>query len=126
VKESAAKKKDRGSTGHGDPDLARVLGEAAIGTARTGSFLGERYRQIACRTLTHGPATSIPTDCPIRDIKTGTALRMARVQVKPGFASDAPQHEDWNAARSRWSATAESRLMICMRSAHAAASLGSL
>jgi hypothetical protein len=55
VKESAAKKKDRGSTGHGDLDLARVLGEAAIGTARTGSFLGERYRQIACRTLTHGP-----------------------------------------------------------------------
>src|SRR5450631_3035953 len=33
VKESAGRKKGNGSTGHGDPYLARVLGEAAVGRA---------------------------------------------------------------------------------------------
>jgi transposase len=49
VKESAGKRKGKGSTGHGDAYLARVLGEAAVGAAKTGSFLGERYRRIARR-----------------------------------------------------------------------------
>jgi transposase len=49
VKESAGKKKGKGSTGHGDPYLARVLGEAAVGAAKTDTFLGERYRRIARR-----------------------------------------------------------------------------
>jgi transposase len=47
VKESAGKKKGRGTTGHGNRYLARVLGEAAVGAARTDTFLGERYRRIA-------------------------------------------------------------------------------
>jgi transposase len=49
VKESAGKKKGKGSTGHGKRYLARVLGEAAAGTARTDTFPGERYRRIAGR-----------------------------------------------------------------------------
>jgi transposase len=49
VKESAGKKKGKGSTGHGNRYLARVLGEAATGAARTQTFLGERYRRIARR-----------------------------------------------------------------------------
>jgi len=49
VKESAGKKKGKGSTGHGDRYLARVLGEAAAGAARTDTFPGERYRRIARR-----------------------------------------------------------------------------
>ncbi len=49
VKESAGRNKGNGSTGHGDPYLARVLGEAAIGASRTDTFLGERYRRIARR-----------------------------------------------------------------------------
>jgi transposase len=49
VSESAGKKKGKNATGHGNPYLARVLGEIAIGAARTGSFLGERYRRIARR-----------------------------------------------------------------------------
>jgi transposase len=49
VKESAGKKKGKGSTGHGDAYLARILGEAAVGAAKTGSFPGERYRRIARR-----------------------------------------------------------------------------
>jgi len=49
VKESAGKNKGNGSTGHGDPYLARVLGEAAVGASRTDTFLGERYRRIARR-----------------------------------------------------------------------------
>ncbi|MGW2937714.1 IS110 family transposase [Streptomyces sp. NPDC001156] len=47
VKESAGKNKGRGTTGHGNRYLARVLGEAAVGAARTNTFLGERYRRIA-------------------------------------------------------------------------------
>jgi transposase len=49
VKESAGKSKGNGSTGHGNPYLARVLGEAAVGASRTNTFLGERYRRIARR-----------------------------------------------------------------------------
>jgi transposase len=49
VKESAGKKKGKGSTGHGNRYLARVLGEAAIGASHTDSFPGERYRRIARR-----------------------------------------------------------------------------
>ena len=49
VKESAGKKKGAGSTGHGDPCLARILGEAAVGASKTNTFLGERYRRIARR-----------------------------------------------------------------------------
>jgi transposase len=49
VKQSAGKHKGRGSTGHGNKYLARLLGEAAVGAARTNTFLGERYRRIARR-----------------------------------------------------------------------------
>jgi transposase len=49
VKESAGKKKGKASTGRGNRYLARALGEAALGAARTDTFLGERYRRIARR-----------------------------------------------------------------------------
>ncbi len=49
AKESAGKKKGKGSTGHGNRYLAKVLGEAAVGAGRTDTFLGERYRRIARR-----------------------------------------------------------------------------
>jgi transposase len=49
VKESAGKSKGRGTTGHGNPYLARVLGEAAVSAGKTDTFLGERYRRIARR-----------------------------------------------------------------------------
>jgi transposase len=49
VKESAGKKKGRGTTGHGNRYLAAALGEAAVTAGRTNTFLGERYRRIARR-----------------------------------------------------------------------------
>jgi transposase len=49
VKESAGKTKGKSSTGHGNPSLARVLGEAAVAAGRTDTFLGERSRRIARR-----------------------------------------------------------------------------
>jgi len=49
VKESAGKKKGKNATGHGNPYLARVLGEAAVAAGKTDTFLGERYRRIARR-----------------------------------------------------------------------------
>jgi transposase len=49
VNQSAGRKKGNASTGHGNPYLARVLGQIAVGAARTNTFLGERYRRIARR-----------------------------------------------------------------------------
>jgi transposase len=49
VKQSAGKRKGKATTGHGNPYLARVLGEAAVAAAKTDTFLGERYRRIARR-----------------------------------------------------------------------------
>ena len=49
VNESAGKAKGKATTGHGNPYLARVLGEAAVVAGRTDTFLGERYRRIARR-----------------------------------------------------------------------------
>jgi Transposase IS116/IS110/IS902 family len=49
VKESAGKRKGNATTGHGNPYLARVLGEAAVAAGRTNTLLGERYRRIARR-----------------------------------------------------------------------------
>jgi transposase len=49
IKQSAGKTKGKGTTGHGNPYLARVLGEAAVAAGRTNTFLGERYRRIARR-----------------------------------------------------------------------------
>jgi transposase len=49
INSSAGKTKGNGSTGHGNRYLARVLGEAAVGTGRTATFLGERYRRLARR-----------------------------------------------------------------------------
>lgn len=49
IKSSAGKSKGRGSTGHGNRYLARILGEAAVTAGRSDTFLGERYRRIARR-----------------------------------------------------------------------------
>jgi transposase len=49
ITESAGKRKGKGSTGHGNRYLARVLGEAAVSAGKTNTFLGERYRRIARR-----------------------------------------------------------------------------
>jgi len=49
VKQSAGKQKGKATTGHGNPYLARVLGEAAVAAGKTDTFLGERYRRIARR-----------------------------------------------------------------------------
>jgi transposase len=49
VRESAGRLKGHAGTGHGNPYLARILGEAAISASRTDTFLGERYRRIARR-----------------------------------------------------------------------------
>ena len=49
VSQSAGRKKGNAGTDHGNRYLTRVLGKAAIGAARTDTFLGERYRRIARR-----------------------------------------------------------------------------
>jgi len=49
IQESAGKKKGHGTTGHGNPYPAKVLGEAAVAASRTDTFLGELYRRIARR-----------------------------------------------------------------------------
>jgi len=49
VKQSAGRNKGNGSTGRGNPYLARILGEAVVAAGRTSTFLGERYRRLARR-----------------------------------------------------------------------------
>ncbi len=49
IRESAGKKKGKGSAGHGNAYLAAILGNAAAGAGKTDTFLGERYRRIARR-----------------------------------------------------------------------------
>jgi transposase len=49
VSESAGKRKGKNSTGHGNPYLAQILGNAAAAAGRTDTFLGERCRRIARR-----------------------------------------------------------------------------
>jgi transposase len=49
IVESAGKLKGRTGTGHGNPYLARALGEAAVAAGKTDTFLGQRYRRIARR-----------------------------------------------------------------------------
>jgi len=48
ARQSAGKSKP-GATGKGNPWLASTLGEAAIGAARTKTFLGSRYHRLARR-----------------------------------------------------------------------------
>ena len=49
INSPAGKTKRSASSGHGSPYLARVLGEAAVGTSKTNTFLAARYRRIARR-----------------------------------------------------------------------------
>jgi transposase len=49
VRQSAGKRKGSNATGRGNPYLSAALGEAAISTARTQSFLGARYRRLTRR-----------------------------------------------------------------------------
>jgi len=49
IHSSAGKIKGSASCGHGNPYLARVLGEAAVSTSKTNTFLAARYRRIARR-----------------------------------------------------------------------------
>ena len=49
IRESAGKKKGRGTTGHGNPLSRRRPRRAPVTAARTDSFLGERYRRLARR-----------------------------------------------------------------------------
>ena len=49
VKQSAGKNKGKNATGHGNPYLARTLGQVVLAVARTDTFLGDRYRRLVRR-----------------------------------------------------------------------------
>ena len=92
VKESAGKNKGRGSTGHGNPYLARVLGEAAVTAGKTDTFLGERYRRIARRRGRRRPSSrsaarswsSSGTCCPTpRPASTTSAREFYDTRIGP-------------------------------------------
>jgi len=58
INSSAGKSKGSASSGHGNPYLARILGEAAVGTTKTNTFLAARYRRIARRRGAANPEQS--------------------------------------------------------------------
>jgi transposase len=47
VNNSAGRTKGSGSTGHGNRYLARALGQSAVATRLTKTFLGDRYRRLS-------------------------------------------------------------------------------
>jgi transposase len=49
IDKNSAGRKRGGSTGKGNPWLGGTLGETVVATARTSTFLGERYRRLARR-----------------------------------------------------------------------------
>jgi len=49
VNQSAGKSRGNGTTGYGNRYLARALGQSAVATRRTKTFLGDRYRRLARR-----------------------------------------------------------------------------
>jgi transposase len=57
VKESAGKKKGNATTGHGNPYLARVLGEAAVAAGRTNTFLGSATGASPGAAAPSGPSS---------------------------------------------------------------------
>ncbi len=80
IKESAGKKKGKGSTGHGNAYLASILGNAAAGAAKTDTFLWEKYRRIApprLQTRHRRPRPLDPGD------RLAPALRPRRALLRP-------------------------------------------
>jgi transposase len=57
VRASAGKPKGRGSTGHGNPYLARVLGEAAVAAGKTETFLGNATGGSPAAAVPSGPSS---------------------------------------------------------------------
>ena len=105
IKASAGKTKGNGATGKGNRYLARVLGEAAAGAARTDTFLGARYRRIARRReeeshrrhRTLDPGDHLDPDWPIprRDSKTSAPTMTTATSLPPprnAATSEASKH----------------------------------
>ena len=110
VKESAGKRKGRGSTGHGNPYLARVLGEAAVAASKTDTFLGERYRRIARRrgargersSRSAGPSWSSPgTCCPTQRPTSRTSAPASTTPVSVPNAPSATTSASWRPSATR-------------------------
>jgi Transposase IS116/IS110/IS902 family len=95
VKESAGKRTGRGSTGRGNPYLARVLGEAAVAASKTDTFLGERYRRTPADVASNAPSSrsadpswsSSGTCCPTRPYGSTT---WAPASTTPASVLNAP------------------------------------
>jgi len=49
IKSSAGRQKGNGASGHGNRYLAAALGDAAVATRQTDTFLGQRYRRLVKR-----------------------------------------------------------------------------
>jgi transposase len=92
AKESAGKKKGRGTTGHGNPYLARVLGQAAIAASRAGTFPGQRFRRIARRRRTKKAIVAVGRSILviIWHLLAQPAARYA--DLGPGFYDDRISH----------------------------------
>ena len=110
VKESAGKRKGSGSTGHGNPYLARVLGEAAVAASKTDTFLGERYRRIARRrgkpsersSRSAGPSWSSPgTCCPTQRPTSTTSAPASTTPVSVPNAPSATTSASWRPSATR-------------------------
>jgi transposase len=78
IKESAGKKKGKGSTGYGNAYLASILGNAAAGASKTDTFLGEKYRRIARRRGSKRAIVALGRSATSARSGTGTSRRRRR------------------------------------------------
>ena len=111
VKESAGKRKGRGSTGHGNPYLAWVLGEAAVAASKTDTFLVHAIGGSPVDAASNAPSSrsAVPswslsgTCCPTRPY--GSTI-WALASTTPALVLNAPSAT--TSASSRPSATESS------------------
>ena len=88
IKESAGKKKGKGTTGHGNRYLARVLGNAAASAGRT--YAGTGDTAIPISTVTNKPGRPIHFRGRVSTIAVNPDGKTAYVQVDPRRAGPPP------------------------------------
>jgi hypothetical protein len=99
VKESAGKKKGRGSTGHGNPYLARVLGEAAAAAAAKTDTCG--LDAIGVTVMVIAGQSSFPALGDIDQVTIGDSPKVDREGIRsaanpgPWCCGVAREHSTW-------------------------------
>ena len=107
ARQSAGKSKP-GTTGKGNPWIARTLGEAGIGAARTKTFLGSRYHRLARRrgkpralVASATPSWSSPGTCSLTPMRTSPTSAPTGTTGSPRCGANASSSPNSNGYPAR-------------------------